>query len=476
VRTRVLALAAERLSTLTEDAVPSALRPYRRFHPRRLVQLAPLPLAAALEADPGFRQLVAELLPEDVATAVRSGASLPAAPPEDLAAAAYLLRTAGWEQVVDEAAGILAERDRVAAGAAGVDAVRRLTEQLEALRAHGRAESERLSAELETAGAELVVLRRRVRDAGARAAAAERALAAVTRAPGTADAGSAGQGDGAQRAGAQGDGAQRAGAQGDGAQGDGAQRAGAKRTGAKGTGAKGTGARGTGAQGPGAQDAEVRRLQARLRTAEQALSEVRTGVRGDRHAEQVRLRVLLDALLGAAGGLRRELALPPMQERPADAVAAAYAPDGAAPLPQQGRTADDPALLDALLRVPAVHLLVDGYNVTKAGYGSVSLEQQRGRLVSGLGALAARTGAEVSVVFDGAGQEAGRGVPPTRGVRVLFSPTGVIADDVLLELVAAEPQGRPLVVVSSDREVADGVRGMGATPLPNRALLALLDR
>ena len=456
VRTRVLALAAERLSTLTEDAVPSALRPYRRFHPRRLGQLAPLPLAAALEADPGFRQLVAEALPEDVATAVRSGASLPAAPPEDLAVAAYLLRTAGWEQVVDEAAGILAERDRVAAGAAGVDAVRRLTEQLEALRAHGRAEAERMSAELETAGAELVVLRRRVRDAGARAAAAERALAAVTRAPGTADAGSAGQGSGAQ---------------GDGAQGDGAQR-----PGAKGTGAKGTGVRGTGAQGPGAQDAEVRRLQARLRTAEQALSEVRTGVRGDRHAEQVRLRVLLDALLGAAGGLRRELALPPMQERPADAVASAYAPDGAAPLPQQGRTADDPALLDALLRVPAVHLLVDGYNVTKAGYGSVSLEQQRGRLVSGLGALAARTGAEVSVVFDGAGQEAGRGVPPTRGVRVLFSPTGVIADDVLLELVAAEPQGRPLVVVSSDREVADGVRRMGATPLPNRALLALLDR
>ena len=33
-----------------------------------------------------------------------------------------------------------------------------------------------------------------------------------------------------------------------------------------------------------------------------------------------------------------------------------------------------------------------------------------------------------------------------RGVRVLFSPVGVIADDVIRELVGAEPQGRPVVV------------------------------
>ena len=42
-------------------------------------------------------------------------------------------------------------------------------------------------------------------------------------------------------------------------------------------------------------------------------------------------------------------------------------------------------------------------------------------------------------------------------MRVLFSPLGVIADDVIRELVAAEPQGRPLVVVSSDQEVARDV-------------------
>ena len=39
-----------------------------------------------------------------------------------------------------------------------------------------------------------------------------------------------------------------------------------------------------------------------------------------------------------------------------------------------GRDADDPALLEQLLSVPQVHLIVDGYNVTKSGYGELPLE------------------------------------------------------------------------------------------------------
>ena len=49
-----------------------------------------------------------------------------------------------------------------------------------------------------------------------------------------------------------------------------------------------------------------------------------------------------------------------------------------------------------------------------------------------------------------------------RGVKVLFSPVGVIADDVIRELVAAEPAGRVVVVVTEDRELADDVRRGGA--------------
>ncbi len=82
------------------------------------------------------------------------------------------------------------------------------------------------------------------------------------------------------------------------------------------------------------------------------------------------------------------------------------------------------------------------------------------------------------VVFDGAGLEGARapGTAAPRGVRLLFSGAGEIADDLLRALVRAEPPGRPLVVVTSDREVAEDVRRDGARPVPSRALLALLAR
>jgi predicted RNA-binding protein with PIN domain len=128
-----------------------------------------------------------------------------------------------------------------------------------------------------------------------------------------------------------------------------------------------------------------------------------------------------------------------------------------------------------LLALPRCHLIVDGYNVTKRGYGDMSLEQQRSRLVSALGGIAAQTGAEVTVVFDGA--ERMIGLPPApRGVRVLFSRKGETADELIRRLVRAEPAGRPVTVISSDREVADGVRRHGAYPLASDTLLKRLGR
>lgn len=40
----------------------------------------------------------------------------------------------------------------------------------------------------------------------------------------------------------------------------------------------------------------------------------------------------------------------------------------------------------------------------------------------------------------------------------------------------AEPPGRPVVVVSTDREVADGIRKAGARPVPSTMLLRRLTR
>ncbi len=68
------------------------------------------------------------------------------------------------------------------------------------------------------------------------------------------------------------------------------------------------------------------------------------------------------------------------------------------------------------------------------------------------------------------------GVTAPRGVRVVFSRSGQLADEEIIRLVRAEPAGRPMVVVTSDREVADTSRLSGARPIPSAALIARLER
>ena len=422
LRERVVALAAARLGTLGPDVVPASLRAFVRFTPSKRARLAAVPLHAALVSDPVLRQAVAAAVAAAdpaLVEAVEAGE----APLEDAGALAWLRRPQGWQQQVDAAAAALRDRAAASAQAAGVDAVQRLTEQLEASRAAARAETERLRAELAAVQEQVAALRRDIRSRGDRTARAEAAVRA-------------------------------------------AERALADQQAALAPALAAASAR------AGEAEARAQRAEAALTDARQA---ARTAAREGRAVDELRLRVLLDALMGAATGLRRELALPPAQSRPADAVAGDYVV-ATAPVPLQGRDADDPALLDALLAVPMTHLLVDGYNVTKTGYGEVSLEAQRGRLLTGLGGLAARTAAEVTVVFDGAERVTPLALAAPRGVRLLFSRAGETADEVLVRLVGLEPTGRPVLVVSSDREVAEGTARAGGRAVPSQALLRLLGR
>lgn len=216
-------------------------------------------------------------------------------------------------------------------------------------------------------------------------------------------------------------------------------------------------------------DEERKRAAAERRRADGAAAEVaaaRQAAKEARKADEVRLALLVDTVEGAMAGLRRELAIGGGGPRPGDLVSGARAARG-------GHAIDGLAGLDALLSVPSVHLIVDGYNVTKTGYPDLTLADQRSRLVGQLAALAARTGVEATVVFDGSGVVA---APPrgSRGVRVLFSEPGVIADDVIRELVAAEPKGRPVAVATSDRAVVRSVRQAGAYSVPSAVLLGRL--
>ena len=218
-------------------------------------------------------------------------------------------------------------------------------------------------------------------------------------------------------------------------------------------------------------DRERGRAEVERRRADRAATEVaaaRQAAREARQADETRLSLLVDTLGGAVAGLRRELALGGGGPRPADLVAGAQAS-------RSGSRVDTVPGLDALLAVPTMHLVVDGYNVSKTGYPDLPLADQRNRLITQLGALAARTRVEITVVFDGAGVMA---APPrgARGVRVLFSEPGVLADDVIRSIVAAEPHGRPVAVVTADRAVVNSIRAHGAYAVPSAVLITRLAR
>jgi predicted RNA-binding protein with PIN domain len=224
-------------------------------------------------------------------------------------------------------------------------------------------------------------------------------------------------------------------------------------------------------------EAETRRLRSRIADLESQLAVSRRADRETRDTETMRLRLLLDTVVDAATGLRRELALPPPKMSPADTVTAGEA-SNPAPINRVGRGLldEDPELLRLLLDVPRVHLIVDGYNVSKSAWPATPLDQQRARLTSKVAALVAPKRVETTLVFDGAELLDRPSVTAPRGIRVRFSPAGVIADDLIRELVSTEPPGRPVVVISSDRELAESVVAKGARSVASRALIGVLSR
>ncbi|MFG2952537.1 NYN domain-containing protein [Streptomyces sp. NPDC048291] len=422
VRRRVVQIVSDGFGGLTVAELPAQLRQYARFAPNRRAKFAGNAMAAALETDTLFRQRIGEKLREaqpELAGALDSGSPPPAADPLDVAAAAYVLRPMGWVKLV-AAAGEEAQRaDAERADEESRAELERLREELDRAREQTRSETERLRTELDAAKKEAESLHRKLRAA----------LSDVKR------------GEAALR----------------------------KLQGEMETG------RTEGQSLVSAAESESRRLKARLGEVEAALEASRRAAREGRSVEDMRLRLLLDTVLDAAQGLRRELALPPVSVRPAETVDAVE-PGRMTPkdIAARALSEHDPAVLNQLLALPQAHLVVDGYNVTKTGYPQMPLEKQRLRLLGQLSTLAAQTGAEVTCVFDGAELAAPVLLAPPRGVRVLFSKPGVTADELIRQLVRAEPPGRPVIVASTDREVADGVARAGARPVASAMLLKRL--
>ncbi|MCX4998733.1 NYN domain-containing protein [Streptomyces longwoodensis] len=422
VRRRVVQIVSDGFGGLTLGELPAQLRQYARFAPNRRAKFAGNAMAAALETDPLFRQRIGEKLREaqpELCGALDSGSPPPAADPLDVAAAAYVLRPAGWVKLVTAAGEEALRADAERADEESRAELERLRTELDRSREQTRTETERLRTELETARKEAEALHRKLRAA---LSDVKRGEAALRKAQAEMEA-----------------------------------------------------ARSEGQAQVSAAESETRRLKARLAETEAALEAGRKAAREGRSVEDMRVRLLLDTVLDAAQGLRRELALPPVSVRPAETVDAVE-PGRMSPkdIAARALSEHDPAILDQLLALPQAHLVVDGYNVTKTGYPQMPLEKQRLRLLGQLSQLAAQTGAEVTCVFDGAELAAPVLLAPPRGVRVLFSKPGVTADELIRQLVRAEPPGRPVIVASTDREVADGVARVGARPVASAVLLKRL--
>lgn len=416
VRVRVVALTADALPKLGD--LPASLRKVASFAPTRRAKLGGTQIAAILETDDDFRDRVATQVAAaepELSAAVTEGTVPDAADPVDVATVLWLVRPEGWQEAYAAAcAAINAEAPAV--DPSRIERLQSRLDQVESKAREARAEHKEQVKELK---AENASLRRKLGEARVAARStthdAEQALVAAEELRTKAEAAAA------------------------------------------------------------TSEAEARRLRAQVEELQAAVAAARREVRSDREEATVRARVLLDTLLEAGQGLRRELALPPVTGSPGDrveaeiAVAGTRTPTGAGSL---GPTS--PALLEQFLAMPRARLIIDGYNVSKTAWPDSSLEAQRIRLLNGIAPLIARTGADTTVVFDAAAQTRRGPVNAPRGVKVLFSPEGVIADDVIRDLVAAEPQGRVVVVVTSDQAIVTDVARAGARPMAAVALVSLI--
>lgn len=201
--------------------------------------------------------------------------------------------------------------------------------------------------------------------------------------------------------------------------------------------------------------------------------------RARRSTEQVRDEVLADRVETVAS-LTEVVAAADAAERLADQLrslvpvseAQSERPAQRAPMSLPGGVISTSAAAAEYFARSDAAVVVDGYNVSKMTWPSRTLEQQRTAVLDAVENMARRFGTDVTVVFDGAdivGAHAGR----RRLVRVVYSPAGVTADDVIRDEVRRLPAGRHVVVVTNDQEIIRDVRSWGANPLPSNALVAL---
>lgn len=234
-------------------------------------------------------------------------------------------------------------------------------------------------------------------------------------------------------------------------------------------------------------EARLGRESDRAREAEQELRATRRELDERTKAEAARPTALdrgdVEALAAAAEEARRLTAsLDALSHRAREKKPDAVEPVGATqtvkrtrvPCPP-GMLADTTEALDTMIRTRGVVLVVDGYNISMAGWSDAAPAEQRDRLFAALERLHLRVRCDVVVVFDGADVEVGA-APRRSGVRVVFTAANEEADPVVIREVERLPVSTPAIVASSDAWVREHAEGAGATVVPAASLLDVLRR
>ena len=185
-------------------------------------------------------------------------------------------------------------------------------------------------------------------------------------------------------------------------------------------------------------------------------------------------RADIAAAAGAARRLVEQLeSLLPADIPAVDDIDRTLRPARRAPLALPGGVIASSAEAAEFLARSDAEFLIDGYNVAKLGWPNRPLERQRAALLDAVENLSRRFGTDCTVVFDGA-DVVGAHTSRRRLARVVYSPAGIIADDVIRDETRRLPTSRPVVVVTNDAEIVRDVRADGANVVPSNALIAIM--
>jgi len=127
-----------------------------------------------------------------------------------------------------------------------------------------------------------------------------------------------------------------------------------------------------------------------------------------------------------------------------------------------------------------MHIIIDGYNLIRQSdmlrrYERFSLEEGRKALIRFSALYKKHKGHKVTVVFDGwEGGPAEEERDRQAGIDIIYSRRGEKADEVIKRMV--QKTGEEIVVVTSDREVADFVSRRGRTAISSREFEELVGR